>query len=211
MIAARKRPEISRRRLREHDVDLRGAQAVDVIAARDRQRPRAGTAASASGARGCWRRRRRPRDRSRARACAVRIVQPPSRRSIADGAFGDELGPGRSGRVEQGQIEVAAGSDEERRRARAGGRQLDVDVSASVAEVAAGDDDSRNRPRSVRADGSRSRARALRPPPHGFSRGWLPSTMATRAPCVREEVGRPGAGGAAADHRDIEGGHGQAK
>ena len=65
----------------------------------------------------------------------------------AEPASGDQLGPRRSGGVEQGQIQVAAGSDEERRNARAGVRQLDIDVSASVAEVAAADDDSRNRPR----------------------------------------------------------------
>ena len=163
MIAARKRPQISGRRLREGDVDLRGAQPVDVVAAGDRQRPARETAASSCGAPGCWRRRRRPAI-ARSSGAPSRSGSSSRHRAVdPDDAFGDELGPGARRRFEQGQIEVAAGSDEQRGGARAGGRQLDVDVGASVAELAAGRWRPRDRPRSAeRPEEHRGRARSGR-------------------------------------------------
>ena len=128
----------------------------------------------------------------------------------AEGTFGDELSAGRPGRFEQREIQVAPGSDDEGWCAGARGRQFDVHVSASVAEIALADGDSGNRPR--RSERPEQIERACAQSAAAGLLAWMAAIDDGDAGTPRcEQAGRPGAGGAATDDRDIKGRHGQAK
>ena len=188
------------------------AQAVDVVAAGDRQRAARETAAPACGAPGCWRRRRRPADRT----TTARLRGPDRPAAVARArcrARARRRARRRRARAasSSARSRVAPGSDEQRRHARAARAGSSMSTSARPSLKLPLAMTTPGIGRDAPSGRSRSSARALRPPPQGFSRGWLPSTIATRAPCGGQEIGGPRAGRAAADDRDIEEGHGQAK